>query len=124
MVAEDTRTLKVRIEFANPDQRLKPGQYAEIDLAGHGPSVLTVPSEAVMDEGDRQYAFVVHHGTHFEPRHVQLGQRSDDYVEVLSGLSEGETVVTSANFLIDAESRLKAAMAGMASAPADQHKGH
>ena len=124
VLAEETRTLKVRIELANSDGRLKPGQYAEIDLAGGGPSVLSVPSEAVMDEGERQYAFVVHHGTHFEPRPLQLGQRTDDYVEVLSGLREGEVVVTSANFLIDAESRLKAAMAGMASTPANPHEGH
>lgn len=117
-VAEDTRTLKVRIEFANPDGLLKPGQYVEIDLEGGGPSVLAVPSEAVFDEGERQYAFVVQHGTYFEPRLLGLGRHTDDYVEVISGLSEGEQVVTSANFLIDAESRLKAAMTGLAAAPA------
>lgn len=122
-LSEETRTLKVRIEFANSDRRLKPGQYAEIDLEGSGPSVLSVPAEAVMDEGKRQYAFVVHEGVHFEPRPLQLGKRSDDYVEVLSGLSEGDVVVTSANFLIDAESRLKAAMAGKASAPAPTSHG-
>jgi len=117
-VAEDTRTLKVRIEISNADGRLKPGQYAEIDVEGNGPSVLTVPSEAIMDEGERQYAFVVQHDTHFTPRLLKLGQSTDDYVEVLSGLTAGEQVITSANFLIDAESRLKAAMTGMAAAPA------
>jgi Cu(I)/Ag(I) efflux system membrane fusion protein len=120
-VAEDTRTLKVRIEFANPGRRLKPGMYAEIDLSGSGQLVLAVPAEAVMDEGERQYAFVVHGATHFEPRRLQLGRGSDDYVEVISGLSEGEQVVTSANFLIDAESRLKAALVGMGGTPVDAH---
>ena len=122
-VSEDTRTLKVRIEFANADRRLKPGLYAEIDLAGEGQAVLAVPSDAVMDEGSRQYAFVVHGDTHFEPRLLNLGRRSDDYVEVLSGLSEGEQVVTSANFLIDAESRLKAAMTGLGGSP-ETHADH
>jgi Cu(I)/Ag(I) efflux system membrane fusion protein len=123
-VSEDTRTLKVRIEFDNADGRLKPGLYAEIDVSGGEQEVLTIPADAVMDEGARQYAFVVHDGTHFEPRLLSLGHRSDDYAEVLSGLSEGEQVVTSANFLIDSESRLKAAMSGMTGSPAESHTGH
>lgn len=119
-VSAATRTLKVRAEFANADGRLVPGQFAELELAGSGSSVLAIPREAVMDDGDRQYAFVVRGGTHFEPRLVQLGRRTDDFVEVRSGLLEGEVVVTSANFLIDAESRLKAAMTGMSPA----HESH
>ena len=123
-VSEQTRTLKIRIEFANASNRLKPGLYAEVDLAGEGTGVLAVPADAVMDGGDRQYAFVVHDGTHFEPRLLKLGRSSDDYFEVLSGLAEGEQVVTSANFLIDSESRLKAAIAGMGSTQPDAHAGH
>jgi len=123
-ISEQTRTLKIRIEFSNSSFRLKPGMYADVDLAGQGKSVLAVPSDAVMDGGDRQYAFVVHDGTHFEPRLLKIGHRSDDYMEVLSGLSEGEQVVTSANFLIDSESRLKAAIAGMGSTQPDAHAGH
>jgi Cu(I)/Ag(I) efflux system membrane fusion protein len=123
-VSEQTRTLKIRIEFANSSNRLKPGMYAEVDLAGEGTGVLAVPADAVMDGGDRQYAFVVHDGTHFEPRLLKLGRSSDDYFEVLSGLAEGEQVVTSANFLIDSESRLKAAIAGMGSTQPDAHAGH
>ncbi len=123
-VSEQTRTLKIRIEFSNPANRLKPGMYAEIDLAGQGNSVLAVPADAVMDDGDRQYAFVVHDGTHFEPRLLKLGRSTDDYFEVLAGLSEGERVVTSANFLIDSESRLKAAIAGMGSTQPNAHAGH
>ena len=123
-VSEQTRTLRIRIEFANASFRLKPGMYAEVDLAGQGNGVLAVPADAVMDDGDRQYAFVVHDGTHFEPRLLKLGRSSDDYFEVLSGLAEGEQVVTSANFLIDSESRLKAAIAGMGSTQPDAHAGH
>ena len=123
-VSEQTRTLKIRIEFSNSSLKLKPGMYAEVDLAGQGDSVLAVPAEAVMDGGDRQYAFVVHDGIHFEPRLLEIGRRSDDYFEVLSGLSDGEQVVTSANFLIDSESRLKAAIAGMGGTQPDAHAGH
>lgn len=123
-VAEETRTLKVRIVFSNPSLKLRPGMYSEIDLAGHGQKVLTIPADAVMDGGERQYAFVVHEGNHFEPRLLKIGKRSDDFMEVLSGLSEGEEVVTGANFLIDSESRLKAAIAGMGSTQPDVHAGH
>jgi Cu(I)/Ag(I) efflux system membrane fusion protein len=123
-VSEQTRTLKIRIEFVNSSNRLKPGMYAEVDLAGKGEGVLAVPADAVMDGGDRQYAFVIHDGIHFEPRLLKLGRSSDDYFEVLSGLSEGEQVVTSANFLIDSESRLKAAIAGMGGTQPDAHAGH
>jgi len=123
-VSEQTRTLKVRIVISNPSFKLRPGMYSEVELEGRGKGVLTVPADGVMDGGDRQYAFVIHNGTHFEPRLLKIGRRSDDYMEVLSGLSEGEQVVTSANFLIDSESRLKAAIAGMGSTQPDAHAGH
>ena len=123
-VSEQTRTLKIRIEFPNSSNRLKPGMYSEVDLTGEGTGVLAVPADAVMDSGDHQYAFVVHDGTHFEPRLLRIGHRSDDYFEVLSGLTEGEQVVTSANFLIDSESRLKAAILGMGSTQTNAHAGH
>lgn len=112
-VSEVTRTLKVRLEFANPSTRLRPGMYAEIEFAGGGFEVTAVPVEAVMDGGETRYVFVVHNGTHFEPRLIQIGRRSDEWVEIQSGVDVGDTVVTSANFLIDSESRLKAAIAGM-----------
>jgi Cu(I)/Ag(I) efflux system membrane fusion protein len=123
-VSEQTRTLKIRLEFANPSMRLRPGMYAEIELEGSGESVLAVPADAVMDDGDRQYVFVVHDRIHFEPRLVRIGRRSNDFMEVLSGLSDGEVVVASANFLIDSESRLKAAMAGMGGTQPGAHAGH
>jgi Cu(I)/Ag(I) efflux system membrane fusion protein len=71
---------------------------------------LTVPEDAIMDTGERQMAFLAHPEGHFEPREVKVGARSGGYYEVLSGLEEGDVVVTSANFLIDAESRLKSAI--------------
>jgi RND family efflux transporter MFP subunit len=123
-VSEQTRTLKIRLEFANPSMRLRPGMYAEIELEGSGESVRAVPADAVMDDGDRQYVFVVHDSVHFEPRLVRIGRRSNDFMEVLSGLSDGELVVTSANFLIDSESRLKAAIAGMGGTQPGAHAGH
>jgi Cu(I)/Ag(I) efflux system membrane fusion protein len=82
---------------------------AEIDIGSATP-VLAIPESAVMDAGRRQAVFVDKGDGRFEPREVKLGQRGDGYVEVRHGISEGEPVVVSANFLIDAESNLKAAL--------------
>jgi Cu(I)/Ag(I) efflux system membrane fusion protein len=107
-----TRTASVRLEINNPAGLLKPGMYAEVHFATGGKTrVLAVPSSAVIDSGNRRVALVEVAEGRFEPREVKLGQRAGDYVEVQSGLGEGEKVVTSANFLIDAESNLKAALA-------------
>jgi len=113
-ISEKTRTMKIRMEFENPKLRLRPGMYAEVSVNRSGDEVLSVPAEAVLDGGLTKYAFVVHDGTHFEPREVTVGQRTDDWVEIIGGLHEGEEVVIDANFLIDSESRLKASVAGMA----------
>jgi len=122
-VSEQTRTLKVRMEFANPDMKLRPGMYADVTVdAGNGDQVLSVPASAVMRGSDMSYAFVVHKGGHFEPRLLKIGRSWGDCIEVLSGLREGEPVLTSANFLIDSESRLRAAILGMAQT--DTHSGH
>ncbi len=108
-----TRTVQVRVEIANPDGLLKPAMFARVALvAGNGGKVLTVPVSAVIDSGTRQVVLVQLAQGRFEPRTVRLGARSDNYVEVLEGVAEGEQVVTSANFLIDAESNLKAALGG------------
>jgi membrane fusion protein, copper/silver efflux system len=115
-----TRTVPVRLELANPGGRLKPGMFAQLELAvGAKAKVLTVPVSAVIDSGARQLLLVQvgdAQDGRFEPREVRLGARSDNYLEVLQGLRAGEPVVTSANFLIDAESNLKAAIAGFGSA--------
>ena len=108
-----SRTVKIRIEFPNPDFELKPQMFANVQLKiNYGQSIL-VTQEAVMDSGDKQYVFVVHEGNVFEPRVVRLGAKLEGKVVVLSGLKAGETIVTSGNFLIDSESRLKSAMGGM-----------
>jgi Cu(I)/Ag(I) efflux system membrane fusion protein len=128
-----TRTVQVRVELANPNGLLKPAMFASMELAVfHGGKVLTVPASAVIDSGIRQIVLVQLTEGRFEPRTVKLGSRSEDYVEVLEGIAEGEQVVTSANFLIDAESNLKAALSGMggggnappATPSQNQHEGH
>lgn len=121
-VTADTRTGKVRIELANPGGVLKPAMYASVELAaGSGRKVLAVPSSAVIDSGVRQIILVQAAEGRFEPREVKLGARTGDYVEVLQGVRDGEPVVVSANFLIDAESNLKAAISGLGAAT---HAGH
>ncbi|BAN35665.1 RND family efflux transporter, MFP subunit [Sulfuricella denitrificans skB26] len=129
-----TRTIPVRLELANPGGMLKPAMFADIDLAVQGKGkVLTVPSSAVLRSGTHQTVLVELAEGRFEPREVKLGVQGNDYVEILEGLGEGEKVVTSANFLIDSESNLKAAFSNMTSgqekpgtppAPSSEHKGH
>lgn len=116
-VNRDTRTVRVRIELANPDAALLPDMYidADIDTAAAAP-VLAVPDSSVLDTGSRQAVLVDKGEGRFEPREVKLGRRGGGYIEVRDGLADGEAVVTSANFLIDAESNLKAALKGFADA--------
>jgi membrane fusion protein, copper/silver efflux system len=125
-LSDETRTLKVRMELDNADGSLKPGLFGRVRIAGRGGAGLVVPAEAVVETGDRRYVFVAHAGGRFEPRTVRTGARGDGVVQVLAGVAEGDTVVASAAFLIDSESRLKAAFSGMASAPAgaSPHAGH
>lgn len=108
----NTRTVQVRLEIANPKGLLKPAMFASVQLAGEKSTapVLSIPVSAVIDSGTRQVALVQVTEGRFSPRDLKLGQRTADYVEVLSGLEEGEQVVTKANFLLDAESNLKAAL--------------
>lgn len=108
-----TRTVKVRIEFPNPNFELKPDMYSDVDLKVDYGNQVVVPQGAVLDSGERQTVFVALPDGYFEPREVKTGVKLDDKVAVLSGLKPGETVVTSGNFLIDSESRLKSAMGGM-----------
>jgi len=108
----ETRTAKARIELANPGGLLKPEMYANVELLTGSPKakVLSVPDSAVIDSGTRQIVLVQLNAGLFEPRTVKLGARADGYVEVLEGIKDGEIVVVSANFLIDSESNLKAAL--------------
>jgi RND family efflux transporter MFP subunit len=118
-----TRTVKVRMEFQNSTGELKPGMYAQVMLNIEYGEQLIVPKAAIMDSGTRQIAFVDKGGGFLEPREVKLGARGEDEIIVLSGLDEGERVVTSGNFLIDSESKLKAAIGGMGSMEAGHKHG-
>ncbi|HJV62046.1 MAG TPA: efflux RND transporter periplasmic adaptor subunit [Albitalea sp.] len=110
----ETRSVPVRVELANPGLLLKPAMFVQVDMAVGGKApVLTVPDSAVIDSGTRRIVLVQVKEGRFEPREVQTGARSDNYVEVRSGVREGEQVVVAANFLIDAESNLKAAIGGL-----------
>lgn len=113
-INRDTRTARVRVELANADLVLLPDMYVDAEInVGRSDAVLAVPESALLDTGTRQTVLVARGGGRFEPREVKVGQRGDGYVEVRDGLADGELVVTSANFLIDAESNLKAALKGL-----------
>lgn len=112
-----TRTVKVRLEFANPKGELKPEMFASVVLSAAERDALTIPEDAVVDGGLTRVVFVDKGDGRIEPREVTIGQRGNGRAEVLSGLAEGELVATRANFLIDSESRLKAALEAIA-APA------
>ena len=112
----DTRTVQIRLELANPQGLLKPGMFGQVELStGNRAKVLTVPASALIDSGTRQIVLVQNGAAtdgRFEVRAVRVGARDQNYVEIIEGVREGDAVVTSANFLIDAESNLKAAIAG------------
>lgn len=112
----ETRTGRVRIVMPNPDQALRAAMYASVEIAtsaAAGP-VLAVPSSAVIDSGTRQVVLIDRGEGRFEPRAVRLGSQGNDWVEITEGVKAGDKVVTSANFLIDAESNLRAALQGFA----------
>jgi Cu(I)/Ag(I) efflux system membrane fusion protein len=114
-INKETRTARIRVELANPDLALRHDMYVDAQIeTGSGDSVLTVPESAVMDTGSRQAVFIDKGQGRFEPREVKLGRRGSGYAEVREGVTDGEAVVVAANFLIDAESNLKAALKGFA----------
>lgn len=109
-----TRTVPVRIELPNAGGLLRPAMYAQVEIkADVGTMVLSIPLSAVIDGGVRQHVIVQVGEGRFEPREVKLGRRDDEYVEVKEGVREGERVVVAANFLLDSESNLRAALGGM-----------
>ena len=111
----ETRTVRVRVELPNPGLKLKPGMYGNVILQTDAVHTLVVPKEAVLETGLRQLVFLDRGQGRYEPASVKLGRRSQDDVEVLEGLKAGDRIVTSANFLLDAESKLASAssMQGM-----------
>ncbi len=113
----DTRTAKVRIVFSNPGLQLKPGMFVNVSLKVPMGTRLVIPATGVLQSGTREIAFVQRSDGYIEPREVQLGSRVGDDLVVLKGLKAGEQIVTSANFLIDSESQLQAALGSFVPPP-------
>ncbi|HKE86540.1 MAG TPA: FixH family protein [Vicinamibacterales bacterium] len=109
-VSDQTRTTRVRIEVPNPQGRLKPGMFARVEATVEPVAGLVVPDDAVLDSGLRQVVFVAQGDGHFEPRAVVAGARANGQVLILSGVREGELVVSRGAFLVDSESQLRAAL--------------
>jgi RND family efflux transporter MFP subunit len=123
---EATRTAKVRLRFPNPGLKLKPEMFARVKIESPvTKQAVVVPMEAVLDTGLKQHVFIALGGGRFEPREVKLGVYGDgnNYREVLSGLKGGEEVVTSAQFLLDSESRFREAIQMMLPPPGAPEKG-
>ena len=112
-----TRTAKVRFELNNRGEMLKPDMYANVELRVSLGTKLAIPQEAIIESGQKQVVFLHHGGGKLEPRLIKTGVKTGEWTEVLEGLKEGEHVVTSANFLIDSESRLKSVVEGMGGMP-------
>jgi Cu(I)/Ag(I) efflux system membrane fusion protein len=110
-VGETTRTTRVRIEIANPDRLLFPNMYADVEIgSANSALVVAVPDDAVIDTGTRQVVILDRGEGRFEPREVKVGLRGEGFTEIREGVAEDDRVVVAANFLIDAESNLKAAL--------------
>lgn len=118
-----SRTLKVRFDVPNKNLILKPAMYANVELRVDESEGITFPESAVLDTGARQVVFVETAPGRFEPREVRIGNKSAGMVQVESGVAAGEKVVVNANFLLDSEARLKAAVAGMNETPGHPHGG-
>lgn len=117
----ETRTARLRIELPNPDGALRPSMYADVEIAtGDGKPVVAVPDDAIIDTGERQVVLLDRGEGRFEPKAVKVGLRGRGYAEIREGVSAGDRVVTAANFLIDAESNLKAALQGMTTTEDDR----
>jgi len=117
---DNTRTAQVRFEINNPDFKLKPDMFVNVQIKIDLGKRLTIPRDAILYSGERRIAYVKNGDTTFEPREIKTGVPTAQLVEVLEGIEEGEMVVTSANFLIDSESQLRAAVMSMI----DGHSGH
>jgi multidrug efflux pump subunit AcrA (membrane-fusion protein) len=109
----NTRTGQVRIQFKNTNQKFKPDQFVNVVLRTQEEERVVVPSDAVLNTGEKQYVFVDLGDGYFEPREVRMGIESNDRTAIESGLKEGERIVTAANFLMDSEARLKGALENM-----------
>jgi Cu(I)/Ag(I) efflux system membrane fusion protein len=122
-VDEATRTVKVRLELPNPGETLKPEMFAQVLLEGAPRQALVVPDDVVLDSGERKVVFLAEGEGRLVPREIAVGDQAEGLVEVTSGLADGDVVARGASFLVDSESRLKAALAAMAPAPAAKPAG-
>ena len=113
----NSRTYKIHVHVANPKGELKPDMFAEITFQEFAHEALIMPADAIIPSGRGNMVFIALSGGKFQPRTVKLGVKSGDRVEVLEGLNEGELVVTRANFLVDSESSLRAALEAVGGAP-------
>jgi RND family efflux transporter MFP subunit len=113
MANAQTRTTVARIEVANPGMRLRPGMFAQVRFALSGQHTLAVPRSAVVDTGTRKLVYVAKGNGVFEAHEVQLGAVGDDYYPIMSGLNEGDRIVTEGNFLLDSQTRISGGMSGM-----------
>lgn len=120
-IEPQTRRGEIRLELDNPKHEIRPDMWANVEIELGAGEKLIVPASSLIDTGPRYVAFVQRPDGHLEPREVKIGMKTDDYYEVVSGLKEGEQVVTRALFLVDSESQLKAAIAGMGAAGGHQH---
>ncbi len=111
-VDDKTRTNRVRYELANRGGRLKPGMFANVEMASSLGTAIVIPRNALLDSGREQIVFVARGDGYFEPRTVRVGRRLDDEVQILDGIAQGELVATGAAFFLDSESQLRAATRG------------
>jgi Cu(I)/Ag(I) efflux system membrane fusion protein len=116
-----THTARIRALVATPDESLRPETFVHVQIHVPLGEKIAVPENAVLDTGEHQIVFVVSDDGRFEPRAVELGREAQEYYEVLGGLEPGERVVTSANFLIDSESRFRSALAAFGSRSSAGH---
>ncbi len=112
----DTRTARIRARIPDPAGSLLPEMFVNAEINADLGNRLAIPREAVLDSGASQLVFIDGGDGYFEPRQIRAGVRTEDYVEVISGIKEGEKIVVSGNFLIDSESRLRSALSGMGEA--------
>ncbi len=113
VIDPNTRTIQARMPVPNPNGFLKPDMYVKLKILAQTGEVLAIPNDAVLSSGTRKIVFVTQGDGKFEPREVKVGRQGTGWVEIISGISAGEQVVTSANFLLDSESQLKAALSNM-----------
>jgi Cu(I)/Ag(I) efflux system membrane fusion protein len=115
-----TRTIKVRLEFANPGGTLKPEMFAQVLMEGSPRSALVVPDDVIIDSGERKVVFLSPGEGQLVPREISVGDQAGGFAEVTAGLSEVDVVARGANFLVDSESRLKSALSAMGTARASK----